>query len=1200
MSSTFQNTATASSISDEQIAPHLSLAVDNTRASDAPQDSEPVASLGTDHTPEPSGGVDRADVPSLNNADLLGMSTDAMQALLNQPATLLTGALWGTRDTRNTQDGDWTPVSMPWLAWIMGGKATGKGSADWGFSNHPVGKDKEGQSIVLGSSIGQARKAKAMEYMYAMGLDIDSGASLDDVLVKLEKLGLFCIVYTSFNHGKRGLQLKRDDVLRKLKITSDPSLLQIQQYLREFDKSRYEEDFIARCTIRSAKKQVKDGVVIELDTPPLDKFRLILPLDKPVKLIDLAETQEAALEVWEDKITGLAREVLGVHFDSSCTDPSRLFYTGRHPKDAADWYCAVVQGDPLRFEDVPTYKKSRYTAKRENINPFEMAGEDLTEGKAPMTLTPSGRSLNEWHTTFKSRFLVANLLEDYCGDRLVRDGTPPQGSVFLHCPFETEHTSEGGTGTMATNCIDSSSEYWTVHCKHDACQGRHKTQFLEEMLRQGWFEEDVIYDLDGGYLLGPEDCEEEDDDAEVTEPDAPTDGAKAKPSKVSAATLKKRFGKMIREEASFTKKADAIRDAAEESGFTKSELGKIWAEAEAGQQKVDAAAEAEKRQQSVSPDYVPLDQATGSTVKAAAEAAKWLPHFVRYHHGWFEAQAMDSAESKWKRLCRAFEVPFIAFGETTDGRQTEITIRYEHRSKQRGIVESVYKIGDTFVESGAFLGRLANAGLEIDGMADSGTLVRLFKSVNTSSEAVLVEKAGWHGDAYVSPTGETVNAGLQRFVLNPVLRVNDARQGTLADHCGYATTALTGLNSRYFLPGYLSGFVGCLVDYIGNESSIIVANEGPSTRAKTSGAKAGAAHWTIPNGTGLFHKADTTATAAEVLAVKGNGAVLVLDDDGAARIPPEEKQRLLLQWGDGSGRNRGAADGGTRATKTWRTCFVTSTEVGFINSMAAADVDIKTGAVSRVFSVDFDGAVTLPADSAELAAIRALANYEDSGVYGVTGPLFAETLAGLGRDKVKARVSEVEAEWASLAQGAGARVVRAAAIFTVAGEIAQEAGIFASEVPVREMMRGLLIDTLDARTSHLNTEQQALNTLRRSILRGLQMGTIVSSDEDREINRSEVLGYFTQGEKTLGPLTSEVAMRARTYVLPVDRLGKLGNTTAPKSLADRLDKEGALIRRKKGGGSTWCHDHVPGEGGGFQNIRVTGLFVHGQEEKVAA
>ena len=454
--------------------------------------------------------VDREDVPMKNDAYLLGASTDAMQQLLNKPATLLTGSLWAARDPRNTQDGDWAPVAMPWLAWINGGPSSGKGTPAWGFSRHPEGKFKEGQCIVLGSSIGKARKAKAMEHMYAMGLDVDSGASLDDVIAKLEKLGLFALVYSSFNSGKRGLQLKRDEVLRKLKITTDPTLQQVQQYLREHDKGRYEDHFIAGVTITAAKKQVKDGVVIELDTPPLDKFRVIFPLAEQVKIIDLAETHEAALEVWEDKITGLARTMLDVHFDSSCTDPSRLFYTARHPKESEDWYCAVVQGDPLRFEDVPTYKKSLYTSKRDALNAFEMAGVDLDTKKIPLALTPSGRPLNDWHHKYKSRLMIANLLEDYCPEQIIHEGSPPEGSVDIHCPFEHEHSNEGGTGTRATNCIDNAQwGYWTVHCKHDSCQGRHKVQFLEEMLRAGWFDENLLYDQESGYLLDAADGEEE-------------------------------------------------------------------------------------------------------------------------------------------------------------------------------------------------------------------------------------------------------------------------------------------------------------------------------------------------------------------------------------------------------------------------------------------------------------------------------------------------------------------------------------------------------------------------------------------------------------------------------------------------------------------------------------------------------------------
>lgn len=73
------------------------------------------------------------------------------------------------------------------------------------------------------------------------------------------------------------------------------------------------------------------GVQIVLDTPPLDKFRSIFPLAEPVKPIDLAPTQKEALDIWEDKITGMAWQELSIHFDTSCTDPSRLFFSARQP-----------------------------------------------------------------------------------------------------------------------------------------------------------------------------------------------------------------------------------------------------------------------------------------------------------------------------------------------------------------------------------------------------------------------------------------------------------------------------------------------------------------------------------------------------------------------------------------------------------------------------------------------------------------------------------------------------------------------------------------------------------------------------------------------------------------------------------------------------------------------------------------------------
>ena len=167
----------------------------------------------------------------LNDAEILGTEPEGFAEFLGREATLLVGEMWGARDRRNTQDSEWVSPTMSWLQWIEGGAGNGN-APSWGFSRHPAGKNKAGPCIVLGSSVGGARKAKAMDTMFAMGLDIDSGAKLDDVLADIEEKGLLCIVYTSYNNGTSGLELKRDEVLRKLKITRDPTEGEIRQYLR--------------------------------------------------------------------------------------------------------------------------------------------------------------------------------------------------------------------------------------------------------------------------------------------------------------------------------------------------------------------------------------------------------------------------------------------------------------------------------------------------------------------------------------------------------------------------------------------------------------------------------------------------------------------------------------------------------------------------------------------------------------------------------------------------------------------------------------------------------------------------------------------------------------------------------------------------------------------------------------------------------
>ncbi|MDA7425424.1 hypothetical protein [Thalassococcus lentus] len=451
----------------------------------------------------------------MNDAELLGVDHPDMQALLQKPFVFMQGQLWGQRDNRNTQDGKWARVEMPLLAWLIGAekgeKLNGKTvSEKWGLTRHPEAKAKEGSSLVLADAIDGARKDGAIKTMYAVGLDIDSGAELEAVKNKLKEKNLFAILYTSFRNKTTELVLKHDDIIRKLKLDESPNRAQIQIYMREHHKDRYDEDFIQSIEIIDLRKQTPDGLRTILKTRPLDKFRVILPLWEPVELADLGATVNQWKDVWADAVTGVAVNLLDVSFDATSTDVNRLFFTPRH-KAGSEWYAAVVMGRPLRFEEIEPYSKARYVKERDPGDPFATVGGDIETGKRERFITDSGFNLNRWHTKHKERWMAADVIETYCADKVRVAGGEKAGTVHLECPFEHEHSSEGGTATMARNPDECESGFWTVFCQHDACKGRDKLHFVKEMVDEGWFPEDVLTDDEWNIPLPDEDLEPEEE-----------------------------------------------------------------------------------------------------------------------------------------------------------------------------------------------------------------------------------------------------------------------------------------------------------------------------------------------------------------------------------------------------------------------------------------------------------------------------------------------------------------------------------------------------------------------------------------------------------------------------------------------------------------------------------------------------------------
>lgn len=537
---------------------------------DAVEVAEDVQTSGDDTAPD-----------LLNDAEILGKDHPDLVAFYQKPIVFMTGNLYGQGDRRNTRDNDWKRVEMPLMSWIEGGEG-------WGLSKHPEAKSKVGSSIVPSENMEGQRKDAAIKTMYAIGVDIDSGASLDDVVDKLEASGYFGIVYTTYNHRKTEMVLKHDEVVRKLQLEESPNRTQIQEYLRTHHKDRFSRDFINDIEVVDARKHEADGLKIILKTPPIDKFRVIFPLAEEVDLADLAPTMNGYKEKWSDAVTGVAMNILEAEFDSTSCDINRLFFTPRHAK-GAEWYSAIVQGKPLAFDDIKPYSKAKYVNERKATGDPFMAGDEGGVHNVPRVDTPTGINLNDWHRKAKERFLIADVIETFAADKMRTAGGERSGTVHLECPFEHEHSSTGGTATMAMNPDANKEGVYTVFCKHDACQGRHKLEFLQQMLTDQWFDEKLLTE-DGFLIPLPDKPDDTPTAEEVAEQRPAAEEAEQFGEDATDADIKKFLKRQMRMGIDTTTRAAVKAVLTKNTLLSKRDIDRFWRELE--QEKARKEAEA--------------------------------------------------------------------------------------------------------------------------------------------------------------------------------------------------------------------------------------------------------------------------------------------------------------------------------------------------------------------------------------------------------------------------------------------------------------------------------------------------------------------------------------------------------------------------------------------------------------------------------
>lgn len=378
--------------------------------------------------------------------------------------------------------------------------------------DHQAGP-KDGPCFLQGESANGTRKAVAMMANHILGVDLDSGAPLADVMETIARHGLEAVIYTTHSHLKDTSVVKRDDFWKKMDTnTADPELL--RDYLINYKGVLPE--IVEELEVLNDAQHSDEGVVILVKHKPMPKFRAVFPLAEPFDFARRGGSQKDAILEWKERYAGFCTE-LGLFFDEKCVDPARLFYLPRHPKGDTRFGSWLVMGESLRLDDYDRVKISRRNkgGKPAGNNAFSAAGIGGDEDEADRYIFEDF-NLKGWSIKHAKRFEIQTMLEDVAGGDFIREDRGNKPGVHVECPFESEHSSFGGGGTFVVNASDNLEEGYdggfSFTCVHNACAGRDRLDFLKGLLEEEIITKDDLKNKE--YLLELEDDEEEEEEDE--------------------------------------------------------------------------------------------------------------------------------------------------------------------------------------------------------------------------------------------------------------------------------------------------------------------------------------------------------------------------------------------------------------------------------------------------------------------------------------------------------------------------------------------------------------------------------------------------------------------------------------------------------------------------------------------------------------
>lgn len=358
------------------------------------------------------------------------------------------------------------------------------------FRVHVEAERKDGPCFMSGHLLGERRLAVSVPQVDCLVYDIDGTQTWQEIDASLDAGRIVAVLYTTYNHLSTTTEIQTTAYSKWAARVGEreiPDLDAMLKYLAQNKKGH-----LKNVTLRDGTEHTSDGVVYVVTHAPVHKVRIVIPLARPIVIKNLAPDTERAIQVFKSIYHGVG-EALGLKFDVSCSDPSRLHYLPSHPKGAKNdtfftrrYLEHPKTGAKFGLMDWTAYPR---VDPRDNKLKIDTANGRLKQRGSEYYRVKdrAGHTidLKRWAAQCGKDFDIEGVLATHAPDTVGRSRASGSG-FHIVCPFEAEHTTPGGTGTWCANC--DSERSWQIACCHNACKaaGRDRLDFLRQLILDGY------------------------------------------------------------------------------------------------------------------------------------------------------------------------------------------------------------------------------------------------------------------------------------------------------------------------------------------------------------------------------------------------------------------------------------------------------------------------------------------------------------------------------------------------------------------------------------------------------------------------------------------------------------------------------------------------------------------------------------------